>query len=500
MKSVLACDLGGSGLRASLLDERGRCLAAARAATGATIEAAGTAEADAEDWWRAFTEAAEDLAASEPEAFADIEAVAVTAFTRSQVLVGADGRPVHRAILWRDTRAESVAKELRGSVGDHPEAKELSAFHPLARLAWLARHEPAALARATSVLEPKDYLNLRLTGRAASDRVSMARLRASAEPGGDNRSLLDASGVETRLLPPMLSPLDVVGRVRAGLPGALSGLAGRPVIAMANDTWTAVVGLGAMRAGFAYNISGTTEVLGLLTDKPAAAPGLLTVDWEGSLTQVGGPSQCGGDTVLWVLDLLGTDGGDPDSALVSLLARPRDGQPLLFVPYLEGERVPHWDPALRGAFIGLNRRHGPQDLAAAVLEGIAFLNRAVLEAAESATGRGAGELRLGGGGSKSHALCEVKASVLGREVVVPDGGEEPGLLGAAVCAAVALGRFPNLGAAQQALVGIARRHAPDRRREERYDALYCLFRQAELAVAPLSRALSGLAAPPVAAP
>jgi xylulokinase len=496
---VLACDLGGSGLRAGLVDEGGRLVAIFRLPIPAAHEYAGRAEAEPDDWWRALAAAADSLAAAQPKAFATIEAVAITAFTRSQVLVDADGRPVRPALLWRDARAEALALTLRQRAPDHPEAKDLSGFHPLARLAWLASHEPASLARTSCVLEPKDYLNLRLTGRAVSDCVSLARLAAAATRGPDGRSLADIAGVGTRLLPQLLSPLGIAGTVQAGLGGALGRLAGRPVLAMANDTWTAVVGLGAMRAGHAYNISGTTEVHGLVTGRPATADGLLTVDWGGGLTQIGGPSQCGGDTLVWLLELVGAAGGAPEAALDALLSRPRDGQPLLFIPYLQGERVPHWDPSLRGAFIGLNRRHGPQDLAAAALEGIAFLNRAVLEAAETASGIRASEIRIGGGGSRSHTWCEMKASILGRDVVVPD-GEEPGLLGAAICAATAIGRFPDLEAAQQELVRVSRRHAPDLRRKVIYDRLYDLFRQAEPAVAPLSRALAGVGSPGVLGP
>eukprot|EP01042_Synura_sphagnicola_P024466 gene24466-31309_t len=151
-----------------------------------------------------------------------------------------------------------------------------------------------------------------------------------------------------------------------------------------------------MRDGFAYNISGTTEVLGVVGREPARAEGLLTVDWRG-LFQLGGPSQTGADTVSWLLALLGRDGAAVGQEIDALLSGPRQPQPLLFLPYLQGERVPYWDPSLRGALVGLNRRHGPTDLAFAVLEGVACLNRIVLERAEAALGSAAAEIRFGGG-------------------------------------------------------------------------------------------------------
>jgi xylulokinase len=335
---------------------------------------------------------------------------------------------------------------------------------------WLARHEPNVLARARHVLEPKDYLNLRLTGVAASDAISSARLLAT-------RDRLRPLGLPD-LLPPLRRPNELLGSVRRDLPGALGRLAGIPVIAMAHDTWAAVLGLGALHAGGAYCISGTTEVLGLLHDKPAHAEGLLTVDWDG-LWQIGGPSQHGADVLAWLHEL----GLDP------LDQEQHDPVPILFLPTLDGERVPHWDPALRGAFIGLRRDHDKRDLVRAAMLGIALNNRTVLARAESAAGVRVEELRLGGGGAMP-GWAQLRADVLGRPVVLTD-GDEPGLLGCAIAGFAAV-EGVTLDARQSELVGVAARFEPDPRRHERATQLHALFTLAEQAVAPISRALAAL--------
>src|SRR3546814_1120132 len=139
----------------------------------------------------------------------------------------------------------------------------------------------------------------------------------------------------------------------------------------------------------------------------------------------------------------------------ALLSAPRDPQAALFLPYLQGERVPYWDPGLRGAFVGLNRRHGPGDLAWAVLEGVAFLNRIVLERAEAALGGPVNEIRFGGGAASNPQWCQVKADICERAVVVGQ-ADQPGVLGAAVAAWAGLGRYDSFAAAQNALVRVAR--------------------------------------------
>jgi xylulokinase len=167
---------------------------------------------------------------------------------------------------------------------------------------------------------------------------------------------------------------------------------------------------------------------------------------------------------------------------------------LLFLPYLQGERVPYWDPALRGAFIGLNRAHGAVDCAYAVLEGIGFLNRLVLERAEAATGERVREIRFGGGGAANATWCQMKADICERRVVVTDCAE-PGLLAGAICAATALGRFPDIAAGQAAWVVPRAVYEPSADRALAYGRLYGLFREAEVAVAPIGRTLAGLASP-----
>lgn len=508
MRYVLAVDLGGTRFRAALVDSQGviahACAIDSPAGSGPQP---GWDEIDADTWWRGLQVLADTLAVQAGPAFDAVEAIAICGVTRTQVFVDAQGAAIRPAITWRDTRAApDVAQWVQSLPQDHPEVRQINAFHPWARIAWLLRTEPDHAARVHAVLDPKDYLNLRLTGRAASDTVSMARLAASARPGSaanavsttasESRTapdLLSAVCAGPGWVPTLLDPLDTVGPVQSGLPGALGRLAGRPVIACANDTWAAVAGLGALRPGYAYNISGTTEVFGAVGVEPVQAQGLMTVDWGGGNHQVGGPGQNGADTIAWLLPLLSRLGAEGmagvGDALTALLAAPRDPQPALFLPYLQGERVPYWDPNLRGAFLGLNRRHGPGDLAWAVLEGVAFLNRIVLERAEAALGCPVAQIRFGGGAASSPQWCQVKADICERPIVVGQ-AEQPGILGAAVTAWTGLGRYGGFAAAQDALVRVARRYEPQAGRTAAYRGLYAQFRAAEAALAAISHALA----------
>jgi xylulokinase len=256
-----------------------------------------------------------------------------------------------------------------------------------------------------------------------------------------------------------------------------------------------VVGLGALVPGRAYNVSGTTETFGVITTKPVQAAGLMDVEWGEGLHQIGGPGQNGADVLAWLGTLIGADAPEEIAGRIArALAKPRHERPLLFLPYLLGERVPFWDANLRAAFLGLSREHGPVDLTWAVLEGIAFLNRIVLGRAEAAAGLRVDEVRLGGGAARIATWAQIKADVLERPVATT-AASEPGVLGAAIAAFTGLGTFATLIEAQQLLVRTARVFEPRPQRRDFYRSLGLLFGQAHDAVRPLSHQLTRLFVP-----
>lgn len=496
MSCVLACDLGGTNFRATLIDAAGVVLAESVVPCPIHAVQVGWSEIEPDLWWQALIQACVGLAVAEPRLFDTVEAVAICGVTRSQVFLDSQGQSLRPAITWNDGRASHAADRLAADMPQmHPELANINAFHPLARLAWLRMEEASTFQKLATVLEPKDYLNFRLTGQRASDRMSMARLVAASNPA-HGMDLLSHVGASTHILPTLMDPCAVVGTVRPGQVAPFDRLVGRPVFCCSIDTWASALGLGALRAGVAFNISGTTEVFGAMSPDAVSAQGLLCVDW-GGLFQIGGPSQSGADTVRWLLSLLGQD-AQADSGIGTtvdaLLALPRHPQALLFLPYLQGERAPYWDPDLRGAFIGLHRQHQATDLAHAVLEGVAYLNRIVLERAETALGRTVSEIRFGGGGASNAIWRQIKADVCERPVVV-SASAEPGALGAALVAWTGLGRFDSLEQAQNALVKVATRHEPNPDRMPFHRRMFELFRQSEACLANISHELVALGAP-----
>lgn len=450
------------------MDARGRVIALARRSQNAIVDDGARSEADPILWWRALCDGATEVLDG-----GGADVIALTAITRTQVFVDEGGRPTRPALAWRDARATSS----EAPDNDDPAARP-GPFDPLTRIAWLRDAEPTAFASTRHVLEPKDWLNLRLTGRAATDAVTLGRLHYPPL-GRDLDRRLAALDLDRALFGDNVEPTAQLGKVQRGLEPPFDRLAGAPVFAGGQDTWTATLGMG-VASGGAYIVSGTSEVTGRVLDAPRRAPGLLSLPWGEGLHHVGGPSQGGLDALAWLGEISGAS-----IDVLALEAGQTEDAPL-FHPYLQGERVPLWDAAIRGAFIGLDRRHGRGHLARAIIEGIAFANRRILDAAG-----GAARVRISGGGARFDLWRQTKADVLGA-TIERSAADEPGLLGCAIVALTGLGEFASLAQAQIALAGVDRECAPDPRRREILDARYQAFLAAEDAVRAASQRLVGL--------
>jgi xylulokinase len=478
MPQTLAFDLGGSSLRLAIVAADGRFAASVRKPLAIQSPDGVVFDIDPLDWWRAFVDGCSELAAGGHD-LAAVSAIAGCGFTRTQVFLDALGRPVRPAIPFQDSRSAKLLKEIAASGSDlvRRSIRGLGPYDPLSRLLWIKRSEPGHWAQVRKVVEPKDFINLMLTGIAASDRISQTPLTRALEAGGDD--VLGALGIDPGILPDTLSPFAPVGRARSGLPGPLSRLAGVPVHCGSIDTWSCVLGSGALRPGVAYSISGTSDVSGVISEAAHAAPGLLTVEWGAGLWQLGGPSQGAATRLQWALDRF-----CPDRPATQTLeeAITRTGEVPLFLPYLDGERTPWWDPDLRGAFLGLGTSHRGGDFVRAVAEGMNYLSREILSRAEEASGTRVSHVCFSGGLAGNPVLCQLKADVLDRPVFVPD-NSETGLMGAAC---LPWGEA-DLARARP-IDGIFYQPGHDRR--QYHDERFVIFRKASLANAEISTLLA----------
>ncbi|TVV74092.1 xylulokinase [Sphingomonas solaris] len=433
----LGIDVGTSGVKAVIVSETGAVLGQATAPLGVKRPAPLWSEQDADDWWVA-TEAA--ILSLDAGLRAAVRGIGLAGQMHGATLLGADDRPLRPAILWNDGRsfAECVELEVAG-----PDTRAITGNIAMPgftapKLLWVRRHEPGVFAWVRSVLLPKDYVRLCMTGDKASDMSDSAgTLWLDVAGRRWSPAMLAASGLDETQMPALYEGTQATGLLRPAI-AARWGMAAVPVAAGGGDNAAGAAGIGVIGDGDALLSLGTSGVIFVATagfrPNPARAVHAFCHCLPGMWHQMSvhlSAAAC----IDWAARLTGVDGPGALFALAEA-AGPAAG-PELFLPYLSGERTPHNDPHVRGAFLGLGNDTDPGRIAAAVLEGVAFAHADGLDALREAGSRVA-SLSVIGGGARSAYWGRIIAAVLGVPLVYLDGGEVGPALGAARLAQIAV--------------------------------------------------------------
>lgn len=477
---LIGIDIGTTSVKAVMIDLSGQRVAEFSGRYPTQRPAAGHVEQDPEDWLRLVRAALEQFAKHGSAA-----ALCLTSQVNTHVFADAALNVLHPAIVWQDGRAAQAGAALDRSVSAEDKIAWLGtpipidASHALARMAWMKAAHPEIWDRTAHVLLPRDWVLARLTGVLLTDPISAVGLVTPAFTYAEG--LIAGLDGAARRLAPLADPFAVVGRVSTDWPFAQT-----PVVLGVMDAWASLFGLGVAQEGEAFYLSGTSDVLGIMSRDLFPQPGIITFpDWRG-LRLHAAPTQSGGASLDWAARLLGRSTRD----LATLPIVVTDDAPL-FLPHLQGERAPLWDAASRGGFAGLTASHGPAEMAASILEGVAFSARLAFEALERSAGAKPSILRAGGGGFASDTWAQLRADVLGRPIQRVE-GSSPGAIGAAVMAGFGTGAMTDLATATRALVKTARSFTPHPTESARADTRYALWLDLYGALRPINHALSAL--------
>ncbi len=494
MPTLLGIDLGTSGTKTVLFAEDGTILASASAEYPLYQPQNGWAEQDADDWIdAAFTtiRAVLDKSGTPPE---DIAALGISGQMHGLVMLGADGRPLRRSIIWADQRTGAECEEMTRRVGakrmiDITANPALTGF-TASKILWVRNHEPDTYAACRHILLPKDYLRYRLTGELAtevSDASGMQLLDVPKRRWSDE--VLGALDIAPSLLARVYESPEVTGNISPEA-AKLTGLSTRTaVVGGAGDNAAAAVGMGVVEEGRAFTTIGTSGVVFAHTDGPridplgrvhtfcCAVPGA----WH-----VMGVVQAAGLSLRWFRDTFCQAEKDVAAAMdtdpyelmnAAIEQSPIGANRLLFLPYLMGERTPHLDPDCRGAFVGLSAMHTRRDMMRAVMEGATYALKdslTVLSGME-VTPR---EMLVCGGGAKSPLWRQMIADMFGLPVRMA-ASSEGAALGVAILAGVGAGLYPDVKTACQNMIRYGGAQTPDAganayyaRGYETYRALY----------------------------
>jgi xylulokinase len=466
-KFILAHDLGTSGNKATLFSLDGKMGASALYEYPVSYPGTGWVEQNPDDFWKAVCLSTRQLLEKARLSGVDVAAVCFSGQMMGCLLVDAEGRPLRPMIIWADTRAGAQESEMEKKLGmDYvyrTTGHRISASYSAAKLLWVRDNEPEVYKRTYKMLHAKDYVVLKLTGKFVTDYsdASGTNLFNLVEKVWD-RNILDTLGIVPDLLPDPRPSTDSAGGITAEAARETGLLEGTPVIVGGGDGSCACVGAGVVAEGSAYNVLGSSSWISLASTAPVYDPDKRTFTWvhlDPALYTPCGTMQAAGYSYNWYKNTLcggeiaeaAKSGGNPyrlidDGAFKS----PPGAGGLLYLPYLLGERSPRWNHEARGAFVGLSVTTGKGDVSRAVLEGVGFNLRIILQILERGAAEGGiGKVIMIGGGAKGAVWLQILADIWQKPLVVPVYTEEATSLGAAVCGGVGIGAFRDFSVIHQ---------------------------------------------------
>ncbi|MCB1445794.1 MAG: carbohydrate kinase [Rhizobiaceae bacterium] len=481
MTYFLTADGGTESLRARVYDLSGVCLGSAAVAYETKFSTGARAEQDPEDWWRAFIAAARQVietARIDPSA---IEAITLATTSCTVVALDREGRALRPAIIWMDVRASAEAEAvlatgdaaLISNGGGHG---PVSAEWMIPKALWIARNEPEVFEKAHTICEYQDFMTLRLTGeRAASLNNVTLRWHYQTDRGGWPITLVEALGLGAlrekwpqRIVPPG----GVIANLSSGAADEL-GLSTRvKVVQGGADALIGMIGLGVAHPGQLALITGSSHLQFGVTESSVHAPGIWGAYRDCVYPDryiVEGGQTSTGSIIAWLGRLMnGTMDLDDLNRKAAALEPGCEG--LLVQDHFQGNRTPYTDPLSRGAIVGLTLAHEPHHIFRAIMEGIGFGTRAILDSMAAAGYRGT-EITVGGGAGASDLWLQIHADTAGLPVCVPASRDAPSV-GSAVLAAHGAGHFATIDDGIAAMVRPGKRIEPRVREMALYDDIY----------------------------
>ncbi|MBZ0301460.1 MAG: xylulokinase [Anaerolineae bacterium] len=462
---VLAHDLGTTGTKASLFDRDGRMIDNAFSGYETVYAHTNWAEQNPEDWWKAVCLSTRKLLQATRVDPQEIACVAFSGQMMGCVPIDRAGKPLRNAIIWADQRSveedrwleERISKAEVYRITGH----RVGASTTLCKILWLREHDPDSYRAAAKFVQAKDAIVARLTGNLVTDRTDASSTNLyELDTANWSERILDAAGLDQDKMPQIRLSTDVVGYVLSSIAEEVGLAAGTPVVIGGGDGVAAAVGAGVVREGSAFTYIGSSGWIALTTAKPVYEPDFKTYTFAHMVPDKFcpcGAMQAAGGSYAWTRNELGMAevqaaealGLSPYELMNLQVERSRPGADgLIFLPYLIGERSPHWNPRARGAFVGLTIRHSRADMFRAVLEGITMNLDLVLRAFLK-QGVPIQAMRVVGGGARGRVWNQLMADIYGMPVQRLAVLEEATSMGAAVAGGVGVGLYPDFSIVDQ---------------------------------------------------
>lgn len=446
MRYLLGVDVGTTSLKAVVFDEN--AIPVKSITKDYTLEVSGDfVEFPAEEYWRIFSEAL-----SEARSEYEITAMSIDTQCETMIVTDADGNALTKAIVWLDNRAGAQADKIRARFGEQRVYEvtgqpEVTATWPACKLLWLKENRPEIWTKIRKLFLLEDYLLYRLTGRFVTQKtLQSSTIYFDIRKGEWWAEMLDFIGLDPAVLPEIKNSGEIVGSC-----GSMTVSTG------AIDQIAGAIGAGVIKPGIVSEMTGTTMVLFVPSEKiPAYHPESKIpchASYDGKYCLLSW-TPTAGIALKWFKNNFCEDF---TFRQLDELAEtvPAGSSGLTFLPYLCGSTMPKYNPDARGAFYGLTMEHTRAHAVRSILEAVACMLRSNLEY----LGLAVSEIRSMGGGAQSPLWCQMKADMIGKQIVTLK-NDETACLGSAILAGVASGVFDSVESACRKAVAVNKTYLP----------------------------------------
>jgi gluconokinase len=418
-----------------------------------------------------------------------VGAIAFSAAMHSLIAMDAQDYPLTASITWADSRSVEQSDRLKQADGFALYQRTGTPIHPMSpllKLIWMRQQDQETFQRAAKFISIKEYVLFQLLGQYVVDySIASATGLFNLRSLNWDEAALALAGIRAEQLSRLVPTTHILRGLKADYAERLGLHLDTPIVVGASDGVLANLGVGAIQPNQIAITIGTSAAVRQVVPAPLTDPQARTFCY--ALTEnywvIGGASNHGGIVLRWFRDRFGQaaieqatqKGGDPYDVLIQQAETVSAGSAgLLFLPFLTGERAPHWNPDARGVFFGVALHHQQSHFTRAVLEGILYnvYSIAVILQDLSAT---ALTIRASGGFARSPSWLQMMADLFGREVLVPEVYEGSGF-GAAVLGMYAVGAISDLSEVQS-LVQIADRHQPNLQLTQTYHQLFEIYQR-----------------------
>ncbi|MDD2426693.1 MAG: xylulokinase [Eubacteriales bacterium] len=474
--TFVGIDIGTSSAKLLLMDENGAVLDTESRSYAISYPASGWSEQNPEDWFDAIIDGLHSLLSKHKKE--DVRAISFAGQMHSLVTLDDNDGVIRPAILWNDLRTTEETNFLNYEIGEATLVQETGniafAGFTAPKLLWMKKHEPDLFSKIDKIMLPKDYIAYRFTGEHSTDLSDASgTLLFDVEKQKWSNEMLRIVGISEEKMPRVHKGSDVIATLRSDLAEELGLSQDVLVTAGAGDNAAAAVGTGTILPGRATVSLGTSGTIFVSTGQYLPLQNHAVHQFchtDGSYHLMGCMLSAAAANEWWLENILERDYG-----LDEYSRSDADKHDVYFLPYLSGERSPHNDEEIRGAFVGLSMETSAAEMSKAVLEGVSFGLRDSVEIIRD-LGFSLQDFGATGGGAKSFSWLQLLSDVFSARVYTMEHEEGPGY-GAAILAAVGAGVWDSVSDASTSLTRIKDVIEPDEKQSSYFNEKYKRFRE-----------------------